>query len=84
MRAVITEIGEITTSSRHGEPYQPVYFKLDDGKSARTYLSPTNGNYSRWKKYLTVGVVLIGLKWKNESQRLINADSFPYQEKVNV
>jgi len=67
------------TGSKYGGEFTYVFFKLEDGRSARTCLSPQCGNFKRWKDILwkiTTGqeVVLDGLVLKK--QGLVDADSF--------
>lgn len=52
-----------------------VFCKMEDGKSARAYLIESFGNFKNWQPYLRVGQVLEGLVWKNEKERIIDADS---------
>lgn len=71
MRGEIIKI-EKYKSEKHGYDYYLVLFRLENGKTAITYLVPEHKNFRRWKKFLKVGMILQGLRFKNG---LIDADS---------
>jgi len=83
MRGKITRITQET--SRYGDLHYFICFKMEDGKSARSYVYMKNGNYRRWcphivdfQKQLASGqeVWLEGLQfWNDPKKRLIDADS---------
>ena len=72
-----------TKPSNYGGVFHYIYFKqLKDGKSARTCVQNTNGNYRRWDKIVqmaedgTLGdydVIVKGAIFRNKS--LVDADS---------
>lgn len=78
MKGIITSIGE-ELLSRNGGTYFYVFFKLENGQSARTHLVKSFRNFSRWKPFLDMfhadpskEVCLSGLDVKNG---IIDADS---------
>jgi hypothetical protein len=54
--------------------YILVLVKLDDGRYGRTYTGERYRNYHFWRE-LKVGDHVTGLRWKNERQLIIDADS---------
>jgi hypothetical protein len=52
-------------------------FKLEDGRSAHTYTGKQYRNYRFWKDLL-IGDSIVGLKWEDETKKLISADSVVY------
>ena len=60
--------------SRDGSELIIPCFKLEDGKSAKSYLSPKYGNFSRWKPVLKVGMVIENFILRGNSG-IIDGDS---------
>lgn len=77
MKGEITRI-DITKQSHTGD-YKRVYFKLEDGKFAKTDLVSSFRNYQRWAPLLKVGNVLGNLQLKPGGVKVltVNADSYP-------
>ncbi len=70
------EIIKITKQrSKFGGMVYLVCFKSLTGKSYISYLAPKFRNFSRWKKVLSTGVTLTGLKLSSKGKNLIDADS---------
>lgn len=67
--------------SKNGGKYYFILFRLEDGKTALTYLVPKHRNFKRWKPYLKVGTILENLRLKNG---IVDGDSFirPYKEEI--
>lgn len=64
-------------SSNQGGTFYYFFFKGEDGKSYRSCMYPSMGNFKRWQPYLgREGVALSNLTLKG---RLIDADSFPIE-----
>lgn len=61
------------TGKTHTDRYVTYWFTVGNNK-AHTYTGPTYKNYERWKK-LHLGEDVEGLKWKDESRLLLDADS---------
>jgi hypothetical protein len=74
MNATIIKVGAVLQGS--GKPYQMVFFRLEGGGSALTYLSPGMRNYKHWKPHLTVGAMLSNLTLLKDG-KTIDADSRP-------
>jgi len=74
MNATITKVGAIMPGKE--KPYQMVFFRLESGGSALTYLSPGMNNYKRWKPLLEAGAVLTNLRLLKDG-KTIDADSKP-------
>lgn len=76
MRGRITKI-DLIKKSYTGD-YQRVYFQLENGAFAKTDLVSSFRNYSRWKPFLKVGIVLGNLNIKEKGKvTTVNADSYP-------
>lgn len=78
MKAQITSCRD--TKSKYGGSVVMLTFKMEDGKSARTWLDPKCGNYTRWSGIVTkarkgesIGVDGLNLK---RGGSLVDADSF--------
>jgi len=70
------EIIKITKQrSKFGGDVYLVCFKSLMGKSYISYIAPKFRNFSRWKKVLSVGITLTGLKLSSKGKNLIDADS---------
>lgn len=74
LKGTISKIHSMRTS-RNGNSFKRVEFRLEDGSWAKTDLCPNYRNFDRWKRLLEVGTALKGLKLKSKSE--IDADSFP-------
>lgn len=67
--------------SKYGGDCFVVFFKAEDGRSARTWLYPNNGNFKRWKPLLELldrrkadeETYLDGLRYIGKN--LVDADS---------
>jgi len=82
MRATVTKVsGEKT--GRYGEPYRLVFFKIEGGGSALTYISERMKNYDEWKHNLEVGAVLEDLRFRKDG-KTIDADSHPRRVDVGA
>jgi hypothetical protein len=80
MKAKVTRIK--TEDANRGGIFYYIFFKCEDGKSARTSVVPGYGNYIRWegliKKFREPNNKEIWIDkwiWKNEAKRHIDADS---------
>lgn len=51
MKGIITNVGD-TQQSRNGGQYFYVFFKMEDGQSARTHLVPGYRNMAKWRPVL--------------------------------
>lgn len=61
--------------SKYGGDFFYAFFKLENGESARSCLSPKCKNFARWKSFIgKENIVLDGLTIKGN---LVDADSFP-------
>lgn len=67
--------------SRNGGKYYFVLFRLEDGKTALTYLVPEHRNFNRWQPYLKVGTILENLRFKNG---IIDGDSLIKPQKDTI
>ena len=76
VKATVTGIGPLLTG-RTGVEYKFVFFKMTDGKSLKTTVCPTHGNWKRWEPLLQEGVVLDKLEVIDEREGLVNGDSYP-------
>ena len=78
MKGKITKI-DVTKQSRNRDvSYARVYFKLENGKFAKTDLVSSYRNYSRWRSFLKVGVELGNLVLKETNGvTTVDADSSP-------
>ena len=74
MAGLVTGISD-KMIGRRGEEYKQIYFKLDDGSSALTYVSPSYRNFNRWIPVLTAGIGAKVDVLKRKGERLINGDS---------
>lgn len=62
--------------SKYGGKFYYAFFKGEDGRSYRSCLFPTCGNFMRWRGFIgKKDIVLDGLVLKGRD--LIDADSFP-------
>ena len=78
MRGTITKIK--LEKSYHGGQFWWVFFKMEDGKSARACVYPHYRNYGRWEEPLALfnwgqEVILSGLEFSRRGKRLIDSDS---------
>ena len=85
MTGTITKIQE--QRSNQGGQFFYVFFKMEDGKSARSCVYPKFGNFARWRPFIErwksqkegdPSIVLTGLNLKG---RMVDADSFPAARK---
>lgn len=78
MKAKIISIKESQSTSHPGNVIW-IFFKAEDGKSYRTYLSRFFGNWDRWmavmEKFRREEVWLDNLRVLNEKKKLLDADS---------
>ena len=79
MKAKVIAIKESQSKSSPGNVLW-IFFKGEDGKSYRTYLSRSYGNWNRWlavveRFRMEKEVWLNHLRVLNEKKRLIDADS---------
>lgn len=65
--------GSIVRITPSGD-YVLVLVRLEDGRYGRTYTGERYRNYYFWRE-LKVGDLITGLRWKKESQLIIDADS---------
>lgn len=76
MKGEITRI-DVTKKSHTGD-FKRIYFKLEDGRFAKTDLVSSFRNYPRWSNILKVGNVLGNLQIKEGGKVVtVNADSYP-------
>ena len=82
MRGKITKIMDVRPARNRGlqtyaRKFIRVTFKMDDGKWAKTDVCPEYRNYRTWRPIIRAGVdtVLVGLRYKERSTSMINADS---------
>jgi len=73
MNAVITKIDKLKSGNMTS--FIRVYFRPDDRPWAKTDLGVQFRNFARWKPHLQLGAKLSGLRWKNEKENTIDADS---------
>lgn len=75
---------ELRNSKYGNEIYEVDFVGVKTQTEYKSYIDPTNNNYRDWEMILEVagrkGVVLSGLKYKDEEKLLINADSVPTAE----
>jgi hypothetical protein len=74
MKGTVTKIDPVRTGS-DGFDYVAVYFRLENGASAKTHICPKFRNYSRWKNLVVVGTEISGLTFKRNG--MIDADCSP-------
>ena len=82
MRGKVTKIMDVKPARGRGlatyaRKFIRITFKLEDGTWAKTDVCPEYRNYRLWKPIIRAGVetVLVGLKFRNQSKKEINADS---------
>lgn len=78
MKAITTGGGWIPSKHGNRDIFQ-MFLRLDNGKSARTYIDPQNKNSKRWKEIVSrvdngKEVEIQGVIMKRND--LVNADSF--------
>jgi hypothetical protein len=79
MRAILQKTSE--QPSRFGGKFYYAFFKLEDGRSSRSCLSPTCKNFFRWKPFIgKQNVELDGIVLKGN---MVDADSYPTEVKNN-
>lgn len=76
VKATITGIGPLMTG-RSGVEYRYVFFKTAAGISLKTTVCPSQNNWVRWEPFLQEGVILDKLEVIDESEGLVNGDSYP-------
>ena len=80
MKATLIKTQKV--ASKMGGYFYYAFFKGEDGKSYRSCLYPSCGNFKRWQSFIgREDVVLSGLNIKG---KLIDADSFPVEVKETV
>ena len=62
-------------ASRYGGFFFLVCFKDLEGNSYISYIYPKMRNYNRWKKVLSTGTTLSGLRTVKGRRNIIDADS---------
>lgn len=74
----INKVKEI--NSKHGGMvYEVEFIGIKTKKAYKSYIDPSNNNFGHWRMILEVaenkGVVLSGMKYKDEDKAILNADS---------
>jgi len=73
MKGTITKVDPPRRGSG-GRMYRLVCFRMEQGGSARSFISENMKNYTKWKPLLEKGNIIDGLKMKGD---LIDGDSVP-------
>lgn len=75
---------ELINSKYGNEIYEVDFIGVKTQAKYKSYIDPNNNNYRDWEMILEVaqrkGVVLSGLKFKDETKGIVNADSVPTTE----
>jgi len=75
---------ELRNSKYGNEIYEVDFVGVKTQNKYKSYIDPTNNNFRDWEMILEVaqrkGVVLSGLKFKDETKAIVNADSVPSTE----
>ena len=77
MTALISKVNP-PRESKNGGVYQKIeMITKPDNIWTYTYVSPENYNWERWQKIVDAphGIYVSNLQWKDESKRMIDADS---------
>ena len=77
MTALVSKVNP-PTQSNNGGYYQKIEFYLEpEHRWCFTYVSEQYHNWERWKNIIDAphGIYVSNLKWKNETDKLIDADS---------
>ena len=77
MTALVSKINP-PRESIIGGVYQKIEFIIQPDKTwCYTYVSPEYQNWERWEKVIDAphGIYVSNLKWKDESKKMIDADS---------
>ena len=77
MTALVSKVNP-PQQSNSGGVYQKIEFiTKPDNTWCYTYASPEYHNWQRWEKVINAphGIYVSNLKWKNESKKMIDADS---------
>ena len=77
MTAMISRVNQ-PQKSKNGGYYQKIEMITQPDRTwCFTYVSPENFNWQRWEKVINAphGIYVSNLKWKNESKKMIDADS---------
>ena len=77
MTALVSRISP-PLKSKSGGIYQKIEMITQPDRTwCFTYVSPENFNWQRWEKVINAphGIYVSNLKWKNEFEKMIDADS---------
>ena len=77
MTALVSKVNP-PTQSNSGGYYQKIEFYTEPEHIwCYTYVSPEYQNWERWEKVIDAphGIYVSNLKWKDESKKIIDADS---------
>ena len=77
MIAQVSSVSRLLKSKKNGHYYKISFYTVPDHVHSHTYISEENYNFERWEKVIQAphGVYVSNLKWKNETGKLIDADS---------
>ena len=79
---IISDISSSISQFNSEDVFTITFIDVDTGKTFKTYIQESNRNFSKWKLIIdnsADGWVLEGLRVKDKTKSLINADS-----KINV
>ena len=77
MTAQVSSVSPLLKGKKNGYYYKISFYTVPEHVYSHTYINRENNNFERWEKIIDAphGIYVSNLRWKDEANRVIDADS---------